>query len=91
MSASGSPRVSCSTITSVTPLLRHAAIRSGTMSPPRLSRCALGTSSRTSLANCASRDDGSRLVVTTTLGGVAPASAYSSSTWLRGASCAASA
>ena len=46
---------------------------------PLLIRCAFGTTSFISLANCFSLLDGSRLVVTHTLGSLTPACPYSSS------------
>lgn len=46
---------------------------------PLLIRCALGTTSLSSFANCFSLLDGSRLVVTHTFGSLTPACAYSSS------------
>lgn len=46
---------------------------------PLLIRCALGTTSLSSFANCFSLLEGSRLVVTHTFGSLTPACAYSSS------------
>lgn len=51
---------------------------------PLFIRCALGTTSLSSFANCFSLLDGSRLVVTHTFGSLTPACAYSSSMELLG-------
>ena len=76
---SGSPLCSCTTTKSVKSLLLHSSTKSGSTCAPRLIRRLVGISSFTSLTNCVRRDDGSRDVVTKTLGSRSFARAYSSS------------
>ena len=75
---SGSPLCSCTTTRPVKSLLLHSSTRSGSTCA-RVDPPAALISGFTSLTNCVRRDDGSRDVVTKTLGSRSFARAYSSS------------
>ena len=87
---SGSPLVSWKTMRSVKSEVLQTSTSSSTLWVPLLILVELGTISFISLANCLSRLDGLRDVVTQTLGSLHPASPYSSSMWLVLPACLAS-
>lgn len=75
--AVGVPRCSCNNTTSDKPLLLQDRTSSGRMVLPRLSRMAVGISSRISFEKAASLLEGDREVVTRTRGSTTPESAAS--------------
>mmetsp|Transcript_8072 Transcript_8072/g.25507 ORF Transcript_8072/g.25507 Transcript_8072/m.25507 type:complete len:213 (+) Transcript_8072:211-849(+) len=81
-SPSGTPRVSCTMSKSVKPSAFVTSTSSLMLVPPRFMRWQFGKTSRSSLRNCVSLDEGSCEVVIRRRGSATPALAYSSSSTL---------